>query len=286
LLGRSEPLDPDTLPSLSPEALAAAIPDRATRETALRFLVAAALHEGALVSRRLVVAREIAAAWSLTVGQVEQVAVLVETRLEEMIADAMRPDRHALGTPFDTALAAAALRRYENGHADPALVARYRALAVRPPHTFGRAFHNLYETSRFSFPGEPGALDEAAAAPHDSAHVLAGYATSLRGELLLATFNAAMRGDDDVAGFALTVLSVWHWGLYLDEHNEAGGTWLELEPFAVAWERGRAARVDLYGEEFAFWDNVDRDLDELRRWAGIGPPQLRADNGHGIIRRS
>ncbi|HTJ25964.1 MAG TPA: hypothetical protein VMA36_07355 [Candidatus Limnocylindria bacterium] len=277
LLGRSEPLDQDGLPVPSADALAAAIPDDTTRRYALRFLVASALHEARFLSRRLAVVREIAAAWSLTVAQIEEMAVRVETRLDAMVADALRPDRVPLGAP-------PLQPRDGAGTEDAALVARYRALAVRPPHTFGRAFHNLYVTSRFRFPGELGALDETTAVPHDSAHVLAAYATSPRAELLLATFIAAMRGDADVAGFPLTVLAVWHVGLHFGALAETEDHWLTLEPFAAAWERGRDAGVDLFGPEFVFWESIDRDVDELRRATGIRPlPRRGAANGHGII---
>jgi hypothetical protein len=284
LLGRSEPLDQDAIPPLTTEELAAAVPDRGARELALRFVVAAALHEARLVSRRLAVAREIAAAWSFTVAQFEQLAVTVEARLDEVIADVMRPDRPSFGAPFDAAQPTAALRQYANGHADPALVARYRALAARPPRTFGRAFHDLYLANRFRFPGEAGALHEAAAVPHDATHVLTSYATTAQDELLVATFIAAMRGDDDVTGFALTALYLWHLGLHFGAQAGGDHGWLEPAKFSLAWERGRATRVDLFGPQFVFWDNLDRYVDDVRRWAGVGPPQRRGPaEGPGII---
>jgi hypothetical protein len=278
LLGRSEPLNQDTLSTPSADDLEGAIPDDDTREYAVRFLVAAALHEGRFLSRRLAVVRAIAAAWSITVAQVEELAVRVETRLDAILADASRPDRNPLATKRLQP------RNAVNRNEDAGIVARYRALAVRPPHTFGRAFHNLYVTSCFRFPGEAGALEEPAAVPHDSAHVLTAYATSPRAELLLATFIAAMRGDADVAGFPLTVLAVWHVGLHFDALAGKEDRWLKLEPFSIAWERGCDARVDLFGAGFVFWESIDRDVDELRRATGIRPVQrYDAKNGQGII---
>jgi hypothetical protein len=270
-------LDPDALPSLSANALAAAIPDEATRDVALRYALAAALHEGRFVSRRMAVVHEIATAWSSSVAQVEELAVRVEARLDALLADALRPDRTPLGGP-------PLQRRDAELVDDPALVARFRALAVRPPHTFGRAFHDLYVANRFRFPGEPGALDEDTAEPHDSAHVLAAYATTPQNELLLATFIAAMRGDADVVGFPLTVLAVWHVGLQFDALAGREQSWLVLEPFAAAWESGRRVRVDLFGPEFTFWESIDRDVDELRRSTGIRPALRREPGkGHGLV---
>jgi hypothetical protein len=283
LLGRPEPLDQDRLPHRSNEELAQAILDAPTRELALRFLVVAALVEGHTDPRRLAVVREIAAAWSLTPGHVAQLAATVDGRLNLAIADMMRLDRTPLGLPFDRRRATTASDAYENGHAEPALAARFRALAARPPRTLGRAFYDHYLANNFRFPGERGALADATATPHDAAHVLSGYTSSAQGELLVATFTAAMH-QDDVSGAILPSLSLWHLGFSLGSQASAGQSWLEPEKFFVAWERGRSTRLDLLGPEFVFWDNIDRTVDEIRRSAGISALDRRyAADGPDVV---
>lgn len=274
LLGRHEPVDQDRLPRLSAEELAAAIPEAQTREIALRFVAAATLVRARTEPRRVAVAREIAAAWSLTPGELAQVTAAAEGMLKDAIVDLTRRDRASLGLPFDPSRATTAFRASENGHPEPALAARFRALAARPPRTLGRAFYDHYVTNGFRFPGERGALDEARATPHDAAHILSGYTSTLQGELLVATFTAAMH-QRDAGGPILPLLALWHLGLQFGD-PAAPPKWLEPEKFFVASERGRAARVDLLGTEFVFWDNIDRTVDEVRRWAGIAP----LDRGH------
>lgn len=283
LLGRPEALDPERLPDRSNEELAQAIPDAETRELALRFVIAAALVEGHTDPRRLAVVREIAAAWSLTPGHVAQVAATVDGRLNAAIVDMLRLDRPSFGLPFDRRRVTTASDIYDNGHAEPALAARFRALAARPPRTLGRAFYDHYVANSFRFPGERGALVETTAAPHDAAHILSGYTGSAQGELLVATFIAAMH-QDDMSGAILSALTLWHLGFQFGTQVTPALSWLEPEKFFIAWERGRATRLDLFGPEFIFWENIDRTVDELRRSAGISALDRRhAADGPDVV---
>lgn len=286
LLGRSEPLDQDELPHRSSEELARALADAPTRELAIRFVVVAALVQARADPPRLAVARQIATAWTLTPGNVAQLAARVEGRLNESIADMLRRDRPPLALLLDGGRPTTAFQAYDNGHADPALAARFRALAARPPRTLGRAFYDHYVTNNFRFPGERGALHETSATPHDAAHILSGYTASAQGELLVAMFAAAMH-EDDMSGPILPALALWHLGLHFGKDVAPNQEWLEPQKFFVAWERGRAASLDLFGSGFVFWDNIDRTVDELRRSAGIATLDRRyaADGPNVVIPR-
>ncbi|HYZ16744.1 MAG TPA: hypothetical protein VE591_10095 [Candidatus Acidoferrum sp.] len=283
LLGRHEPLDQDRLPHRSSEELAQAIADAPTRELALRFAVVAALVQARTDPRRLAIVRDIAAAWSLTPGHVAQLAAIVDGRLKLAIADIVRRDRTSFGLPFDAGPITTEFGASDNGRAEPSLAARFRALAARPPRTLGRAFYNHYVANGFRFPGERGALAESSATPHDAAHILSGYTASAQGELLVGTFTAAMH-QDDPSGVILPALTLWHLGFHFPAHVAPARNWLEPEKFFVAWERGRATRLDLLGPEFVFWDNIDRTVDELRRAAGIQVLERRyAADGPDVV---
>ena len=52
----------------------------------------------------------------------------------------------------------------------------------------------------YTFPGDPTALNAAFATPHDSTHVISGYDTSARGEILVSTFTAGMHPINPMAG--------------------------------------------------------------------------------------
>ena len=138
--------------------------------------------------------------------------------------------------------------------ADPALAARFHALANLPANSFGNAFATFYKANKYAFPGEPTGLNFTFAAPHNSSHVLAGYDTSPRGELLVSTFTAAMHRKEAMAGHVLPVILSFHLGITLvsDVAGSARGA-LDPKEFWHAWARGEAVTIDLFGPSFDFW---------------------------------
>ena len=64
----------------------------------------------------------------------------------------------------------------------------------------------FYQHNNYAFPGEESALNIGFAVPHDSTHVLAGYDTSPRGELMTSTLTAAMHGSEATSGHVLPVI--------------------------------------------------------------------------------
>ena len=88
---------------------------------------------------------------------------------------------------------------------DPALAARWAALADLPPGTVGRGVHDFYLARGFEFPGRPGSAPPLLA-QHDWVHVMAGYGTTVENELEVFGFIA--RANDDPRAFSLLAMVV------------------------------------------------------------------------------
>jgi hypothetical protein len=88
---------------------------------------------------------------------------------------------------------------------DPALAARWAALADLPAGTLGRGVWELYRSRGFTFPGTPGSAPPLLA-QHDWVHVLADYGTTVESELEVFAFIA--RANDDLHAFSLLAMVV------------------------------------------------------------------------------
>jgi hypothetical protein len=66
--------------------------------------------------------------------------------------------------------------------ADPAITARWQALADCPAGSLGQALHGFYQERGFCLPGVVGSGNEALA-QHDWIHVITGYGTTPLGEM-------------------------------------------------------------------------------------------------------
>ena len=176
-------------------------------------------------------------------------------------------------------------------HPDPELHARYAALTSNDEGTFGKAFADFYTANGFAYAGDPGSANEQFTTPHDSAHVLSGYDTSLQGELLVSTFTAGMHPDEPITGHILPVIVSWHLGIELAEF--AGSTTGSLDPrkFFVAWTRGDETAGDTLSPRWDFWEHAPVPLAEVRvvmprspaRSCGRGRrPHSRLVRAHGM----
>jgi hypothetical protein len=132
-----------------------------------------------------------------------------------------------------------------------------------PEGSFGHAFAVFYIGQKYAFSGEEAALNIKFAAPHDSSHLLAGYDTTPRGELLVSTFTAAMHRKEAMSGHVLPVLFSWHLGIALNEVAGAAKGALDPQEFwhAIARRktrvnaltaRGERMKIDLFGPEWDF----------------------------------
>jgi len=96
-------------------------------------------------------------------------------------------------------------RGWDAADDDPALAARWQALADLPAGTLGRQLHDFYLARGFAVPGTPGSAPPLLA-QHDWVHVLADYGTTVEAELEVFAFIA--RANDDPRGFSLLAMVV------------------------------------------------------------------------------
>lgn len=155
------------------------------------------------------------------------------------------------------------------GEPDPALATRFHALARLPENTFGHAFAMFYQANGYAYPGEPTALNFEFAVPHDSTHVLAGYDTSPRGELLTSTLTATMHRAHAMSGHVLPVMLSWHLGIPLNDVAGSATGAFEPEEFFYAWARGEDTTADLFAPEWDFWSAAIQPIEAVREAVGL-----------------
>jgi hypothetical protein len=155
------------------------------------------------------------------------------------------------------------------GKGDPALAARYRALAACAPGTLGRAFFDHLTDNEFKLPGELGGIPLPF---HDLGHVLAGYGTDPAGEIQQAAFQAGFARHD---GFTFLLFGIlqFHIGLRITPVAQGYRGLFDVPAVLTALHRGAACKVDL--TELDVFAYQDRPLDEVRAELGI-PPLPRA----------
>jgi ubiquinone biosynthesis protein Coq4 len=154
------------------------------------------------------------------------------------------------------------------------LAARYRNLEALPLGSLGHSFWQWYDRHGFAFPGEADALNEAFAVPHDSTHILSGYSTTYRGEILVSTFTAGMHPEEPMAGHILPVIFSWHLGVELIEHAGAHKGALDPEAFWQAWRRGQDTAGDVFAQDWDFWAVAETPVAVLQERYGV--PALEA----------
>ncbi len=265
-------VDLDSLEPVTPEALARRVgADREIAEHAAALLAVASLADGQADPDRLRAVVRYAHALHVDEGWVRDLHEVARGHLAWAMGDMARRnvDTFPGWAPGNDALPEMLVYR-AGTEDDHRLARRFADLESRPSATFGHAFWRHFRRHGFAFPGEAAAFDGRFSVPHDGLHVLAGYSTSLQGELLVSTFTGAMHHRDALRAHLLPVIFEWHVGT---EVNGIGAQTGALDParFLVAWERGEATTGDVLDPAWDFWSVVDTDLDELRSRYGITP---------------
>jgi hypothetical protein len=274
LLRRPDLTDIGALPAVAPRDLVAALkgePELA-RE-AVKYLAIMTLVDGVLDHRKLACVLEYARALDVEADYLTDLVEAASGHLAWAIADLNRKN-------FDSIISGSSegidpevwIRPYVGHKADPALVARYEALGKLPKSTFGRALWDFDKRNGYPFPGDPQALNARFGTPHDATHVISGYNTSSRGEILVSTFTAAMHPINPVSGHMLLVLFIFHLGVQLNDVANTAKGGLDPDEFWHAWARGEEMTVDLFDPKWNVWDWVERDLEDLRREWNVTPP--------------
>jgi hypothetical protein len=282
ILRNDAAVDVDALTDVSGTSLAQAIADPDTRDHVVQFLIVMALVDGTIDRAKIAVVDALADALGVHEDAVRQLAEVGRGHLAWVRADVARQNLRSITGHEVNETIDAWIAPYGGGRDDLALAARYRALGSLPEGTLGRTFFQFYRDNGFAFAGEPNGLNQRFASPHDSTHILSGYDTSPQGELLVSTFTAGMHPQQPMSGHILPVILSWHVGIELAKlPGEIKG---QLDPakFWNAWERGSQVSVDVFGDDWDFWDAAQRPLEALRLQYGVPPldPQYAA---HGTV---
>ena len=269
MFGHKPPSAFDAITAVTPAALAAAIAGSDLGKEALKFLTVMAFVDGRLDEAKIASVLGYAHALGIEERYLDEIKQAAHGRLQEALADMTRCNMESiLGKPWDDSDVNKWLLPYEGAAADPALVQRFEALAAFAPGTLGHCFWSHFKERGFAFPGDPKALNAAFAVPHDCVHIITGYETNPRGELLASTFTAAMHPKWPMAGHVLPVLFSWH--LKIEINKAAGDASRSLDPqeFWHAWAAGAAAKVDTFAPDWDLWSYAGEPLAALReRWS-------------------
>jgi hypothetical protein len=268
MFGRAQPLDVATLKPVQPAALASIITDVTLREDALKFATVMAFIDGKLDKAKIDAVIAYAHALGLHERYIDEIADAADGHVKEALADMTRANMISItGKAWTDDDATAWLMPYAKAP-DPALAARCKALGTLPKDSFGYAFYMQYTSNKYDFPGEANALNAGFALPHDTVHVVTGYGTTPRGELLASTFTAAMHPHYPMAGHILPVIFSWHLDVEINPvaKDAAGG--LDPVEFWHAYAGGKTATIDTFAPGWDFWAYVETPLRALRRqWA-------------------
>jgi hypothetical protein len=273
LLRRPELQDISTLPAAEPADLVGILKDLAIAEEALKYLAIMAMVDGALDHDKLRRVLEYSRALDIEADYLTDLVEAASGHLAWATADMWRKNFDSILSRSSEGLDPAVwIRPYDGANADPALVGRYEALGRLPQNTFGKALWDFDKKNGYPFPGDPTALNAAFGTPHDSTHVISGYDTSARGELLVSTFTASMHPINPMSGHILPVIFFFHFGEHMNDVGHAGKGGLDPDEFWHAWARGEEMTVDIFDPKWNVWDWVEHDLDELRRGWNVSPP--------------
>lgn len=264
LFGRVAPFALGDLAPVTPAALKAALAGTSLGKEAIKFLTVMAFVDGKLDQAKIAAVLRYADVLGISERYLEEVREAAEGRLQEALADMTRCNMESVTGRAWEGDVNKWLLPYEGAGADPALAQRFQELKSLDAETFGHVIWRHFTSNGYEFPGAPKALNAVFSIPHDSVHVLSGFDTSARGELLASTFTAAMHPKYPMAGHILPVIFSWHLQVQINEVAGEASSALDPVVFWQAWAAGAAATVDTFSPEWDFWAHVGTPLKELR----------------------
>lgn len=273
LLRRHDLTDIGSLPAVEPADLARRLKERELAQEALRYLAIMVMVDGTLDPEKLKLVLAYARALDIEEAYLTQMVEAASGHMAWVTADmTMRNAESIVSGPWGERPAPAEwILPYKGDKADPALVARYEALGRLPQNTFGKALWDFDKKNGYPFPGDPGALNASFATPHDATHIISGYDTSYRGEILVSTFTAAMHPINPMAGHILPVIFNGHLGIRFNDIATPATGGFDPNEFWHAWARGRDMTIDLFAPDWSVWDWIEQDLEKLRRDWNVAP---------------
>lgn len=265
LFGQTQPLNAANLIAVTPAALATVIPDAVLRENALKFLTIMAFVDGRLDKAKIAKVTDYARALGVRDGYLDDIVEAAQGHVQEALAHMVRSNLESITGKSQTDIDETAWLVPYKDKPEPALVARFEQLAKLKPVSFGHAFYEHYRSNGYDFPGAPNGLNFGFGVPHDSAHVLSGYNTTARGELLVSTFTAGMHPHFPMAGHILPVIFSWHLDIQINPVAKSAQGALDPDQFWHAWAAGKTCTIDTFAPDWDFWRHVDTPLTDLRR---------------------
>ncbi len=268
----SSSFDVDALGPITPEELAAAVPEGPFRERIVHACIFMTLVDGEAAPGELGVVDDFAAALGVADRSLKNLHQFADGRLRLLrfdlmrrfiVVDRVKKELREEGLPALLRLAWRAMR----GH-DAALAARYQALEKLPRGTLGREYFEFVRGSGFALPGEVGGAPEPIVF-HDCNHVLGEYGTSAEEEAQVAAFHAGYRGQDKFA-MLLFVLMQFQLGVTITPTTPGVKDQVRPDLVLAAFARGGRVNRDL----LATWDprdDFERPVADLRREFGVVP---------------
>jgi len=265
-------LDLDALEPISPEELAAAVPDGDFRQRMVRAMVMVALIDSDASSEEEAVVDGFARAFKVDRAPVRELTRAVHKRLVTMRLDIIR--RGFIGKRMKQHLKKKKLRglieaaRAIMGGTSPALAEKYQALRDYPEGSLGHAYVAFIDVNDFSFPGEAGGPPEPILF-HDCVHVLAEYGTTAEEEVQVIAFQAGAQNFDP---FFTLMFAFAQFHLGIEISPVAGVDELKIDPDDMlrAFMRGTECTRDPTSD-WDPWDDFHRPVGELRTEFNIVP---------------
>jgi hypothetical protein len=282
MFGYDGPVDAKAIPAVSPDALVKTLAGSNLAEDAAKFLTIMAMMDAPVDDAKLKAVLAYAGKLGIHARYIDEIAEATQQKLQEALADMTRANLDSvLNHPWQGGDANAWFMPYQGKAADPALVAKFVALKNLDPASFGYHFWAHFTRNGYGFPGDPTGLNADFACRHDSVHVLSGYDTTARGEILASTFTAAMHRRFPMAGHIIPVIFSLHLNVRIN--NVAGSIEGLLDPTEVwrAYAAGAQCKTDTFAPAWDFWAYVARPIDDLRReWnipvGGLQPPDAHS----------
>jgi hypothetical protein len=254
----------DELRHVSLERLALAVTDPHQRKRVVQLAIIMSLVEGQPDKSCSQPVLELAKALGVSEPGVQVLDEVSRSRAMlarfDMVRRVQRFVVHSSGRSF----ASVALPTLLGLGQDPALAARYYALADYAQGSLGRAlFQHFYEHD-FAMPGEKGGLPELMLF-HDVGHVVSGYGVDPHGEIQQAAFQAGFARND---GFTFLLFGIlqFHLGLRITPVAKGQLGHFNVPEVLQALARGAACKVD-FSDRFDFFRHAAEPLEELRsRW--------------------
>jgi hypothetical protein len=272
-----------TLPSISVEQFAKAIPERGKRNEVIDLMLAVEM----LCSEIPQAVSDSITSWANQLGIENSGLALVRDLAKKSIAQAQQ-DFYRTNYYHDKALTLPKFAQLEKQHGINAVMltleestqvtAQFESLENCPAGSLGRGLWDFYKKRGFSFPGVVGGVNQSVA-HHDWIHVLAEYDSDGIGEMEVGAYSSMATESPAAVMAFLGVLSIFQGGLLKTIVGSAAHLGHELEVnngpkrIADALRRGRECSIDLI-TDINFFDYANRQLTDLRREWNIVPKGL------------